>query len=600
MIEVIIRAVTATLKQRLILLLAPLLSGGVLVFGFSRWHSDLAVWLWLLPLLAVLWPTDSDQGFNHGEAQRPEKKSLWSSVISGVKSFLLRSGFLSGFLAGLAFFIPNLAWVRHSSRVALGGAMDDAWVGWGPELMGFAAVIGLSGYCAVYFGLWAWFTQRFARPSVITLTKDSWQSSTLHSLKCAFLAAAAWVACEWLRSTTVFTGFGWNGLGVAMQRNLVLIQAADLVGVLGLSFLPVFAACTFWNTLTRLVLAYRGKGTCKSRLDFTVALILMLTTAGYGMLKLGEKRTDDIKVRTVLVQPNVAQVDAWTGRFAEQIYERLDKFTRMHASAREGKSPVDLVIWPESALPVNLKDTFHQLPEGWHTRYFDDLLHSGDFGLLTGTELHDGEQAHVAAVLFHGNAANRQDYHKVHLVPFGEYLPLRDIPPFSFLRGVLPGDFTPGKSTEPLHLLKPDVQIIPLICFEDTVGRVARKFVREAPQMIVNISNDGWFLQSVETEVHLANALFRAIELRRPMVRATNTGVSCFIDTHGRITSKLSEPETGTSFLEGTLPGEVLVPRAGEITLYARFGDWFALTMLGICGTWWLVAKLRSSGAGLL
>lgn len=558
---------TDSKRPRLFLLLAPLLSGIILVFAFPRWNSNLAVWVWMFPLLAVLWP--------------------WREM-EGVK---LRP-FRRGYLAGLAFFLPNLWWVRHSSRV-IGGAYDDSWVGWGPELMGLGAVIGLSGYCAVYFGLWAWFTHRFAKPNIAMLTKDTWQSSVMHSLKCAFLAAAAWVACEWLRSTTVFTGFGWNGLGVAMHRNLVIIQAADLVGVMGLSFLPVFAACTAWNTLTRLIFAYRGEGTCKSRLDFTIALIFMLVTAGYGVLKLTAKPEDSIKVRTVLVQPNVAQVDAWTGRFAEQIYERLDKFTRMYASAREGKSPVDLVIWPESALPVNLKDTFHQLPEGWHTRYFDDLLHTGEFGLLTGTELHEGEEAHVVAVLFHGNAANRQDYHKVHLVPFGEYLPLRDIPPFSLLRGVLPGDFTPGKSTEPLHLLKPDVQMIPLICFEDTVGRVARKFAREAPQMIVNISNDGWFLQSEETEVHLANALFRAIELRRPMVRATNTGVTCFIDAHGRVTSRLDDSDTGRPFVEGVLPGEVSVPRAGVLTLYARFGDWFALAMLGVCVALWLVAKIR-------
>jgi apolipoprotein N-acyltransferase len=491
-----------------------------------------------------------------------------------------------------AFFLPNLWWVRHSSRV-IGGAYDDSWVGWGPELMGFGAVIGLSAYCAVYFGLWAWFTHRFARPRVKTLTKDAWWPSVLHSLRCAFLAAAAWVACEWLRSTTVFTGFGWNGLGVAMHRNLVLIQAADFVGVMGLSFLPVFTACTVWNTLTRLIYAYRGEGTCKTRLDFTVALILMLVAAGHGMLQLTAKPGESVKVRTVMVQPNVAQVDAWTGRLTEQIYGRLDKFTRMYASARDGKTPADLVIWPESALPVNINDKFHQLPEGWHTRYFDDLLHSGDFALLTGTEiLQEDDKAHVSAVLFHGNAASRQDYHKVHLVPFGEYLPLRDIPPFSFLRGVLPGDFTPGVQTEPLRLMKPDVQIIPLICFEDTVGRVARKFAREQPQMIVSLSNDGWFLNSIETEVHLANAIFRAIELRRPMARATNTGVTCFIDTHGRVTSRLDDPDTGTSFLEGVLPGEVHVPLKGEMTVYARFGDWFAISMLLVCIATWFSARL--------
>ncbi|MGV3661748.1 MAG: apolipoprotein N-acyltransferase [Prosthecobacter sp.] len=555
---------TDSKKLRLFLLLAPLLSGGILVFAFPHWNSNLAVWLWAFPLLAVLWPWRDAEG-------------------AGVKT----RPFWRGYLAGLAFFLPNLFWVRHSSRV-IGGAQDNSWVGLGPELLGFGAVIGLSAYCAVYFGLWAWFTHRHARPSVEKLTKTTWQVSVLHSLNCAFLSSAAWVACEWLRSTTVFTGFGWNGLGVAMHKNLVLIQAADLVGVMGLSFLPMFVACTGWNLLTRLVHAYRGEGTCKTRLDLTLALILLLVTASYGMLKVTETRKDDIPVRTVLIQPNVAQVDAWTGRLAEQIYERLNKFTRMYASAREGVTPADLVIWPESALPVNLRDHFGQLPEGWHTRYFDNLLHSGDFALLTGTELHDpDDQAHVSVVLFRGNADNRQEHHKVHLVPFGEYLPLRDIPPFSFLKGVLPGDFQPGKSTEPLHLMQPDVQIIPLVCFEDTVGRVARRFVREAPQMLVALSNDGWFLQSEETEVHLANAIFRAIELRRPMVRASNTGVTCFIDTHGRETSRLHDPETGSTFLEGVLPGEVKVPRVGVMTIYARFGDWFAVSLLVVCVAVW-------------
>lgn len=560
---------TDSKKLRLFLLLAPILSGVILVFAFPRWNSNLAVWLWAFPLLAVLWP--------------------WRDV-EGVKV----RPFWRGYLAGLAFFLPNLYWVRHSSRV-IGGARDESWVGLGPELLGFGAVIGLSAYCAVYFGLWAWFTHRHARPTVEKLTKATWQASVLHSLTCAFLASAAWVACEWLRSTTVFTGFGWNGLGVALHKNLVLIQAADLVGVMGLSFLPMFVACTAWNLLTRLVFAYRGEGTCKTRLDLTIALILLLVTAGYGMLKVTEKSKDDIKVRTVLIQPNVAQVDAWTGRLAEQIYERLNKFTRMYASAREGITPTDLVIWPESALPVNLNDHYGQLPEGWHTRYFDGLLHSGDFGLLTGTELYDADdKGHVSVVLFRGNADNRQEHHKVHLVPFGEYLPLRNIPPFSFLKGVLPGDFEPGKSTEPLHLTQPDVQIIPLVCFEDTVGRVARRFVREAPQMLVALSNDGWFLQSEETEVHLANAIFRAIELRRPMARASNVGVSCFIDTHGRVTSRLDDPDTGTSFLEGVLPGEVNVPRAGVMTLYARFGDWFAVSLLILCSVVWGVRTFVS------
>ncbi len=532
----------------------PLFSGATLVFAFPNWNQEWAVWLGLLPLLVLIW----------GPAT-------------------IRRPFWPGYFAGLAFFIPNLAWVRHSSRV-MAGAVDHSWIGLGPEFMGFGALIGLSAYCAVYFGLWTWFAHRCARPDLRKLTHGTWQFSTWESLRCSLLAAAAWVACEWLRSTTVFTGFGWNGLGVGLHQNRVLIQAADLVGVMGLSFLPVLVVCTGWNALRRMLHLYHGTGTCRTRLDFTLALVVLLSAAGYGVMRITAKPADSVTVRTLLVQPNVSQVDAWSGRFAPQVYERLDKFTRLYAEAREGKSAIDLAIWPESALPVHL----HGQPERWglpqHETFFNNLLQSGDFSLITGTELYDstehGPGGHVSAVMFRGRYTNRQEYHKVHLVPFGEYLPFGDYPPFSLLRGVIPGDFEPGKSTEPLKLEKPEVGIIPLICFEDTVGRLARRFVRPGPQMIVNITNDGWFLQSNEMEVHTANAKFRAIELRRPMVRATNTGVTCFIDTLGTITHRLSDPESGSTLIEGCLPGEVRVPSQGEMTLYARHGDWFALLCL--------------------
>ena len=167
-------------------------------------------------------------------------------------------------------------------------------------------------------------------------------------------------------------------------------------------------------------------------------------------------------------------------------------------------------------------------------------------------------------------------------MPFGEYLPLRPVLG-PLLEGVLPSDFDHGDQTEPLKLARPDVQIIPLICFEDTLGRVARQFVSEAPQLIVNITNDGWFLHSAETEQHTANAIFRAIELRRPMVRACNTGVTCVIDDKGRITSALRDPETGSTFIEGVLPATIPVAKHPPLTLYARWGDWFAMLSLAIC-----------------
>lgn len=542
---------------RLLRYLLPVVSGIALSFAYPKWDVELMVWVWLFPLLWVLWPL------------RPK-------LDAEGKPERVR-GFWPGFLAGLGFWIPNLSWLRHSSRV-IAGARDDTWIGLGPELMGAGAVVGLALYCSLYFGLWSWFAARFARADIPTLAKGHWQQSTLHSLGRAFLAAAAWTGLEWVRGT-LFTGFGWNGLGVALHHNRTLIQIADIVGVTGLSFLPVFATCTAWNVLARFTAVYRGEGQCRTRLDFTLAMVLLLSVVGYGMNKLMRGTGEVETVRTVLVQPNVPQADAWSedwyGVLGPQVYQFLNDYTRMYAEEREGTSHTDLVIWPESALPVHLYGLADHVP------YFNHLLAAGNFSLLTGTEIHrPGEKGHVSAVLFHGNYANRQEYNKIHLVPFGEYLPFRNIPPFSFLQGVLPGDFDPGTEAEPLKLTQPQAGIIPLICFEDTVGRLARRFVRAEPQMIVNITNDGWFLQSQETEVHLANAKFRAVELRRPMVRAANTGISCFIDTFGTETARLDDPETGNTFIRGCQTGEVRIPKSGEVTFYARFGDAFSIALL--------------------
>jgi apolipoprotein N-acyltransferase len=149
-------------------------------------------------------------------------------------------------------------------------------------------------------------------------------------------------------------------------------------------------------------------------------------------------------------------------------------------------------------------------------------------------------------------------------------------------------DLGAGTSTEPLKLEKPAVEIIPLICFEDTVGRVARRFAREGPQVMINMTNDGWFIRSVENQVHLNNALFRCIELRRPMCRAANTGVTAVIDDRGVVVDELRDPQTGSPFLQGVLPAKVLLPEKMGLTVYARFGDWFAALALGMCVAAWL------------
>lgn len=533
-----------------------IVSGVVLTFAYPRWNIEIAVWVWLLPLLGALW-------LRGPGGRRPR-------------------AFLLGYLAGLTFFIPNLSWVRHSSRVLPPAyATDDSWAGWSQELMGFGAVIGLAGYCALYFGLWSWFAARIARPR---------DASPWRSLASAALCAAAWPACEWLRGI-VFTGFGWNGLGVPLHRNLPLIQMADSIGVSGLSFLPVFVSVTVFHLAARLVRAYRDG--VRARLvgwDAAAAVILVAAVLIHGHSRILDQDRiaaapgGTIPLDVALVQRNVPQAEKFSWDFnaeaAGHQYQRSAELTALHAEARPGAHPVDLVIWPESAVPAPL----FAAPD--HEPYFNSILALGDFSLLTGTEVQMPEGGWFnSAVLMRGSFDGLQFYHKAHLVPFGEFLPFRRIFPFSLLAGVLPGNFAAGTSFEPLKLEAPAVQLIPLICFEDTVGRVARRFVRPAPQLIVNLTNDGWFLQSAETEIHAANAVFRTVELRRPMVRACNTGVTCVIEPTGRMVSRLEDPENGSTFIEGVLRATARVPANPPLTVYARFGDWFSVLCLAICLT---------------
>jgi len=120
-----------------------------------------------------------------------------------------------------------------------------------------------------------------------------------------------------------------------------------------------------------------------------------------------------------------------------------------------------------------------------------------------------------------------------------------------------------------------------LICFEDTIGELTRQFVLRGATLLVNVTNDGWFLRSAGSQQHLANAIFRCIETRRPMVRAANTGVTCFINQYGRITQELRD-ETGSQFTEGVLSGEIAVPTSRDFTFYTRHGELFATCCAGV------------------
>ncbi|MEM7698636.1 MAG: apolipoprotein N-acyltransferase, partial [Verrucomicrobiota bacterium] len=265
-------------------------------------------------------------------------------------------------------------------------------------------------------------------------------------------------------------------------------------------------------------------------------------------------------------------------------------------------SDYDLVLWPESAMPGHF--TFP-----WVQKYLNDMILKGeDFYLLSGIEegSFDGEEIYNSVFLLKGSTENYQNHRKVHLVPLGEYLPWREsFPIFEWILGrVITLDFTAGETTEPLILEKEGhrIGVAPLICFEDTVPRHARKFIRPGPQIFVNVTNDGWFYDSAEPMQHFHNALFRCIEMRRPMIRAANTGVSAFIDERGSVYDRedssgfariLADEETGSTYIRGSLPGTVRVALDPPVTFYARHGDIFSAGLGGLALVYWLSLGLR-------
>jgi len=400
-------------------------------------------------------------------------------------------------------------------------------------------------------------------------SRSPWTKST-NNLLLAFLVAAAWTTQEWLRGW-VFSGWGWNGLGVALHGNWPLIQIAEFTGVAGLSFMVTFANVILVATVRRLILEARTRIT-RPHFDLTLTMAAIVGVLTFG-LRASQVSPPTKPLRVAAVQSNVPQHQKFDPQFTSKIF---DQFSRLSEIALRSNPPPDLLIWPESSMPGPV------LTEPESYKFVMDLAASAESDLLLGTIDEENRDVYNAALLISDGGERVQVYRKLHLVPFGEYVPGRDrVPLLARIVGdQVPGDFTPGNEYTVFSLTNSDVQVAPLICFEDTIGELVRRFVlptetNPGANLLVDITNDGWFLRSAGSHQHLANAVFRCVETRRPMVRAANTGVTCFVNEFGRLTQMLRD-ETGSTFTEGVLTGEVKVPTEHELTFYTRYGELFA------------------------
>ena len=489
---------------------------------FAPFSQTWLCWISLTPLLAALW-------FSGGHSKRRSLRDL-----------------ALGWAAGIPFFWTVFWWLR---TVTVPG-----WF-----LGGF--------YFGLYFALWAWIAGRLRprSPNESELTASPWLRSS-RNLLLAFLLASAWVTQEALRSV-IFSGWGWNTLGSALHGQWALIQITEYTGVAGLSFLTAFANVIALATVKRFIVEVQVRR-MRAHFDLTLTMIGIVAVGAFGLHALQTHRPSR-PVRVALVQANIPREDKFAPQSAAKIFET---FQRLSAPAVDSAPRPDLIVWPESSMPgpVLGDQASYDFVMNFSVRAKTDLL-------LGTIDFDDATHVYNAAMLV-GDGGKRTDvYRKVHLVPFGEYIPGRHFIPLlaAIVGDQVPDDFAFGKEYLVFGLTNGGTKIAPLICFEDTIGDLTRQFVLGGAVLLANVTNDGWFLRSAGSQQHIDNAVFRCVETRRPMVRAANTGVTCFINEFGRITHQLLD-EQGSQFTDGVLTGDAMVPLVPELTFYVRHGEIFA------------------------
>lgn len=532
---------------------AALLSGVLLALCYPWWDLGGLIWIWAAPLLTALW---------FSPARKPGQ-ARW------------KRGFFLGYLAGLAFFLINVSFITEISRVA------------GTVFAGLGALLAFAAYLALYFAGFGAFAATVGRwvPAPPAAGKKDLFGPSYAVIRVAVLNGAAWCGLEYIRGF-LFTGFGWNGLGVALKNQLLLVQFADVIGITGYSFILMFLGIIIYGTIVRLVGEMRDRRRLRPHFDFALGVIVIMGLFLYGNTALQRRPAETVPLRARVLQLNVSLEDKWSDDLSlrQEILFKYRDLTRSFVEA----APLDLMIWPETAIPGSFSAP-------WVQEYFNDhVLKGDDFYLITGLEDNtlDNSEIYNTITIMKGDTTSYQTYKKVHLVPLGEYIPFRGrFPLFEWIAGgIIELDFTAGDSHDPLAIEKDghSIGVIPLICFEDTVPRHARKFIRPGPQIMVNVTNDGWFYESAESTHHFYNALFRCIELRRPMIRAANTGVSGFIDEWGSLYDRegqsrqpriLRDMESGSTYIRGSLPATIAVDLDPPMSFYARHGDAFSVGM---------------------
>jgi len=462
---------------------------------------------------------------------------LDGAVSSGTdgKARRLLPSFAVGWWFGFGYFLAGLWWIGEAFLV------EADIFGWLLPI----AVLALPAGLALFWGLGAAAAQLF--------WSEDWRR--------IFALAAGLGSAEWLRGH-VLTGFPWNAVGYALTAGEPLMQSAALFGLYGLNVIGVFA---FAAPATLAPASERGRNLALP----AIALAAIGGLAAYGLLRLQSGPQSYVPNVTVrIVQPSLSQLQKWEPENKDQVLQ-----TYLNLSAPPGAPlfPGTVLVWPESAFPFELRND----PEALAA--IAGLLPDGTV-LVTGAyrvESANPPERRVFNSIYVIDSAGtiQATYDKVHLVPFGEYLPLQRLLGDIGLRQLIRSGFTPGTTRGSIDLgfVPP---FIPLICYEIIFSdAIVRDSLR--PAFLLNVTNDGWFGRTIGPYQHFHQARLRSVEEGVPLVRAANTGISATIDSYGRIlaATKLGE----ATMIESRLPTSIAPPA------HARWRWMGFLLSLGAC-----------------
>lgn len=546
---------------------------------FASFLSGLCLWACFPPL---------DLGFLAWLAPLP-----WLMLIRLKKPTRWQS--LSAWLGGMAFTIPALQWMRYGDPLM--------YIGW------IALAFYVAAYIPVFIGLNRLAVHRWNLPLLVT-------------------APVIWTGLEYLRGW-MLTGFGWYYLGHTQYRWVELIQISDVTGAYGISFVMMLFTTAVALQIperwfARLGLLPRTSANTDApvlsmKRPFTglvVASLLLASVVGYGYVRRSQAEFE-VGPRVGLVQGDFkAALNIPASQYEEAflVHNELTGYAVKHQP--------DVIVWPEGMFRYSLHSADPEMtpadlkqaapffpPEIWHRPEVRDVL--SDLAEKSGAAMVIGLGAYEVTPdkLYQFNSAQlitpeeglKNRYDKLHRVPFGEYIPGKESIPL--IAAIVPEHFGLSAGRAAASFQHKDWTFAPIICFEDTVPHVTRRIVHSIESnkngeaevdFLVNLSNDGWFAGSSEHDQHLITAQFRAVEMRKPLVRAANMGISSFVDGDGVVLTpevfltkdavsgqprpeSFRDPETGK--YRRKLPAVAVhnLPLDNRSSLYLAWGDWFAI-----------------------